>query len=144
MKYDDASWHWDSVKSFTDEDDRWMKACGHIAVLIKWFSEKGLLVASDEGIGPELDKAKRGEITYTEYFIAQCDCKFTDEDLTEEGNRFMGYYNEMSSTDLAEIADECIFEKRAEDYPYDKISKKIDERYLAWKNSGSPMSRHAR
>ncbi|MBI2826055.1 MAG: hypothetical protein HYX69_15325 [Planctomycetia bacterium] len=90
MKYDDASWHYggnfpkDSPPEFGGT---------HIALMLKrcfqkgWAGELHLQESRDD-----VEKVIRGEKSATEFLFQWCDGKFTDEDLTEEGNAFVGVY----------------------------------------------------
>lgn len=90
MKYDDASWHGggdfppDSPAEFGGT---------HIALMLKWCFLKGWAGELHTEESPEdLERLLRGEMSATEYFFTYCDGKFTDEDLTAEGNAFVGVY----------------------------------------------------
>lgn len=86
MKYDDASWHYggnfpeDLPKSF---------AATHIGMFVAWCLLNGLSgdIYNDE-LAEELEQLNMRKQTPGEWFINNCDEKFTDEDLNELGNSF--------------------------------------------------------
>lgn len=100
-----------------------------------------------------LSEMKARNITPTQWFIAACDEKFTDEDLSEEGNAFAaGYYGaggNLASDPNAYLADyENEFSEAADLYEvsdtwenYDRIAPKIALRFKTW---SKPKSRWKR
>jgi len=58
----------------------WERACRHMALFLFWAAERGLAAK-------EHDPRKMGDRP-TEYFIAQCDTKLWEEDLSDEGTAF--------------------------------------------------------
>lgn len=135
MKYDDASWHYGGEFPEGSPDEY---GGTHIGLLLKWRLLKGwvgeeLLEDSAEGI----QRLTRGELTGTEFLFQNCDGKFTEYDLSEEGNDFLrGYYGEnglylgdyaAEFGDLMYVADES-----AHDFP--RFSKMVDARYEEWKS----------
>lgn len=93
MKYDDASWHYggDFPKDLPTK-----AGATHIAMFLAWAVLNGL--ASDFHTAEpseELAGLRDRKITPGEWFIMTCDEKFTDEDLSDEGNLFaLGYYEQ--------------------------------------------------
>jgi hypothetical protein len=93
MKYDDASWHYGG--SFPDgQPDE--NGGTHIGLFLRWCFAKGWagkLHTDEEPI--DVAEVVRGNMTGTEFLFRYCDGKFTDEDLSEEGNTFAArYYGE--------------------------------------------------
>lgn len=90
MKYDDASWHYDG-----DFPEGLPPSAGatHIGMFVAWAMLNGL--AGDIHITDFPDSIPplaKQQIAPGEWLIAACDEKFTDEDLSEEGNRFALHY----------------------------------------------------
>ena len=107
MKYDDASWHYggDFPSHLPNE-----AGATHIAIFVAWCVLNGMAGDPHTGDGDDLlAKLKTRTITPTQWFIAACDAKFTDEDLTDEGNVFArAYYGaegELASDPNAYVAD---------------------------------------
>ncbi|MEH6678462.1 DUF7832 domain-containing protein [Phenylobacterium sp.] len=90
MKYDDASWHYGG--DFPAHLPR-EAAATHIAMFVAWCALNGMAGELHTSDSAELlASLKARDITPTQWFIAACDEKFTDEDLTEEGNAFAAAY----------------------------------------------------
>jgi hypothetical protein len=90
MKYDDASWHYGG--DFPTDLPREAGAT-HIAMFLAWAVLNGL--ASDYhkvDSTAELAQLRAREVTPGAWFIRTCDEKFTDEDLSDEGNSFATVY----------------------------------------------------
>jgi hypothetical protein len=91
MKYDDASWHYGG-----DFPDNLLFEAGatHIAMFVVWCLINGL--AGEMHLEEYLEnyaKLTNRELTPGQWFIKSCDQKFTDEDVSEEGNAFtVSYY----------------------------------------------------
>jgi hypothetical protein len=96
VKYDDASWHYGG--DFPNDLPREAGAT-HIAMFVSWAVLNGL--ASDYhkvDAAKELAQLRVREITPGQWFIRTCDEKFTDEDLSDEGNSFaISYYGDGGS-----------------------------------------------
>ena len=92
MKYDDASWHYGGDFP-NDLDD--IAGCTHIGMYVVWCLLNGM--AGElfvEEIPESLDELKNREVTPGVWFSENCDEKFTDEDLNDQGNEFTEeYYN---------------------------------------------------
>ena len=91
MKYDDASWHYggDFPADLPNQ-----AGATHVALFVAWCVLNGM-----GGKPHEVERSKASEalraraVTPTRWFIETCDEKFTDEDLSEEGNAFaVDYY----------------------------------------------------
>ncbi|MBI5396327.1 MAG: hypothetical protein HZA91_13605 [Verrucomicrobia bacterium] len=129
MKYDDASYHDPSGKTPLE------RAAAHIAIFLRWCDQHGLTSdwLHDESRG-KLDRVRSGEITYTEFLLSHCCGKLTDEDLSEEGNRFAQAYYENGY--LSDYSDACGFPNYTcteAEHDYAAIAKVIDRRYGEFK-----------
>lgn len=90
MKYDDASWHYggDFPSSLPES-----AGATHIAMFVSWAVLNGMagdLHTSD--FSEDLGKLSRQEISPGEWFLRVCDGKFTDEDLSGDGQQFAAAY----------------------------------------------------
>lgn len=86
MKYDDASWHYGG-----DFPAGLPPAAGatHIGMFLAWMLLNGHGGKGHEGaLGP----LRLREISPGGWFLKHCDEKLTDEDLSDEGNRFAEAY----------------------------------------------------
>ncbi|MDR7230308.1 hypothetical protein J2X45_001389 [Caulobacter sp. BE264] len=90
MKYDDASWHYggDFPSGLPDE-----AGATHIAMFVAWCVLNGMGGELHEVDSTEATNAlKARALTPGHWFIQTCDEKFTDEDLSDEGNAFAADY----------------------------------------------------
>ncbi len=139
MKYDDASWH-------TGGDfpaDLPAEAGGtHIAMFVAWCMLHNLAGELHPGELPELltNLVKRA-ITPGQWFTSACDEKFTNEDLTDEGNQFAAAY--FASDVGAYLADyestvgrglPSLYHVPDTWETYDAMSPVIARRFRDWKN----------
>jgi hypothetical protein len=90
MKYDDASWHYGG--NFP-KDLPIGAGATHTGMFVAWALLSGL--AGDIFIHDfpnEIPKLVSRSVTPGAFFLQWCDGKFTDEDLSDEGNRFAQAY----------------------------------------------------
>ena len=90
MKYDDASWHYGG-----DFPSDLPPAAGatHIGMFLTWAILQGLAgkFHLEHSPGP-LEQLRQRTITPAQFLIRACGEKFTDQDLSEEGNAFAKAY----------------------------------------------------
>lgn len=95
MKYDDASWHYagNYPKNLPKEN-----AATHIGMFLTWMIDNDMVsqMLLDD-FSADLIKVKEGHLTGAEFLMNNCDEKFTDEDLNDEGNAFARDYYEQNT-----------------------------------------------
>jgi hypothetical protein len=155
-KYDDASWHYEGDYP---EDLPPENGATHIGMFLAWCIIHDLLAEegeSAEDAEEEIQSVKERKMTGAEFLINVCDETLCDDDLSDTGNQFAeDYYGgdetdsefakkhgdyfsdygetfNISSTDGNLDADNLYrVENTWENY--DRIARKIDERFLEWK-----------
>lgn len=140
MKFDDASWHVNSVE--VECDDVYGIAAGHIVAYLRWALKRGWageLLTDYPSSNIALENALSGHSTFTALFGDECDWKFQVDDLTGDGLEFTKYfYSEHYFRFIAECAGNSIFIHKAEDYPLDEISTQLDLEFMKWKRQTHP------
>ncbi|MFZ5726787.1 MAG: hypothetical protein ACOY4C_10255 [Pseudomonadota bacterium] len=142
MKYDDASWHYggDFPAHLPPE-----AGSTHIAIFVAWCVLNGMAsdLHTDDGV-ELLDELRARNITPARWFIAACGEKFTDEDLTQEGNAFAAvYYGAGGNLKLdpgSYLADyegefsenESLYDVSDTWTTYDRIAPQIALRFNKW------------
>src|SRR5690606_19686323 len=90
MKYDDASWH---IEGEFPADLPAEAAATHTGMFVAWALLAGLAGEVHIEDMPEgISRLQARSITPGAFFLAACDGKFTDEDLSDEGNAFAADY----------------------------------------------------
>jgi hypothetical protein len=132
MKYDDASWH-----SGGDFPTASPKEYGgtHIALFIKWCFIKGWAGQLHLDEWPEdVAQVIIGGMPATEFLFKNLDGKFTDEDLTEEGNHFANaYYGEKGDylSDYAATFGSFLYLAPESDHDFARVSQMIEKRWIS-------------
>lgn len=135
MKYDDASWHYGG-----DFPAGLPNSAGaiHIANFVAWAALNGLGGEDLE----QVEQLRARTTTPTEWFIRNCDEKFTDEDLSSEGNLFAAeYYGSGSAGEY--LADyerafpdiDDLYRAPAGWESYDVAAPVITRRWKRWRSS---------
>ena len=142
MKYDDATWHCGGQFPADLPADA---AATHTGMFLAWAVLNGLV--SDDLLEnrPELLlRLANRDITPGRFFLSACDGKFTDEDLSDEGNDFAAAYFDFDEGDY--LADyESTLGAGLPDHPaalyyvadawtsFDRLQPVLDARLAHWR-----------
>jgi hypothetical protein len=140
MKYDDASWHYDG--DFPSELPTDAGAT-HIGMFVVWCFQHQMAgrLHTDE-FPEELETLRERVTTPGQFVINSCDEKFTDEDLTDEGNAFAQAYfgppeargQYLSDYEEALSGDEPTLYHIHDSWEnYEKLSPVVERRFSEWK-----------
>ena len=138
MKYDDASWHYGG--NFPDDLPNEAGAT-HTGMFVAWALIKELAgQIHTEEFPDALEELIQRRVTPGQFFIDGCAQKFTDEDLTDEGNDFTkAYFDFATGMYLADYettlaADLPSLYHVADTWEsFDRIAPIIDRRFDEWK-----------
>jgi len=138
MKYDDASWHYggDFPKDLPDE-----AGATHTGMFVAWALLSGLagnIYLND--FPNELAKLRSRTCTPGQFFLASCDGKFTDEDLSDIGNAFAESYFDFKHGEYLKDYERLL----GNDVPtlyhvsdtwenFDRLKPVIDQRFAEWR-----------
>ena len=138
MKYDDASWHSDGdfPKDLPGE-----AGATHTGMFLAWAFLCGLAGEIHTEETPEALAALRDRlVTPGTFFLQQCDGKFTDEDLNDEGNEFAAVYFEFENGQYLRDYDEVLSDELETMYhvpdtwsSFDKLAPVLDQRLADWR-----------
>ena len=143
MAYDRADWHYGG----NFPEDLPPEAGGtHIGMFLAWAITRGLegdfhKVESSSA----LEALRRREITGRDFLNTECDEKFWEEDLSDEGNAFAKAYYEAEGADsyLADYGQllgaglPSLYHVEDSWENFDRLAARIDQRYQAWKRGRS-------
>ena len=140
MKYDDASWHYggDFPAELPPE-----AGATHIGMFVAWALTNGLAGELHTQDSPDdLANLHDRRETPGNWFIRNCDEKFTNEDLDEEGNAFArDYYQATDAQTSPYLADYTkAFPRHPDLYSvpdtwetYDRIAPLISRGFSKWR-----------
>ncbi|NUP09159.1 MAG: hypothetical protein HOW73_24170 [Polyangiaceae bacterium] len=137
MSYDRADWHYEG-----DFPSSLPTECGgtHIGMFLAWAIHSGL--EGDElreDAAAALEEVRARRMTGRDFLFNQCDGKFWESDLSEEGNEFAKWYYAPDTAYLAdyerELGDglETLYHVADTWENYDKLAKVIDQRFDEWR-----------
>ena len=142
MRYDDASWHYGG--EFPLEFPPQAGAT-HTGMFLAWAILSGLVGAFHQEESQQLlIRLRERSISPGGFFVKACDEKFTDEDLSDEGNAFArDYYDSKTGLYLNDYE-----EVLGGDHPtlyhmpdtwenYDRLQPTLDRRFSEWKQHNS-------
>ena len=140
MKYDDASWH--SGGNFPDDLPPEAGAT-HTGMFVAWAFLSGLVGELHlEEMPEELDFLRRREVTRGAFFLRTCDGKFTDEDLSPEGNAFAQHYFDLEHGEYLDDYERVLSHDLPSQYhvpdtwqSFDRLRPVLDERFSAWRET---------
>ena len=142
VKYDDASWHYGSDFPADLPSEA---GATHIGIFVAWCLLNGL--AGDLHIQqfPDMySKLRKREMTPGAWFIAACDEKFTDGDLSELGNAFAKSYYGGDAPQYFEDYEAIVGPHLESPYhvvdsweTFEKIAPVICTRFETWGNQGA-------
>jgi hypothetical protein len=144
MAYDRADWHYggDFPKGLPKESGG-----THIGMFLAWIilrELEGELHREESALA--LRAVRERKMTGREFLFQQCDEKFTDEDLSDEGNLFTNWYYEGDGTYLDDYSDlladdvESLYHVADSWENFDKLVPIIDSRFEEWKKATAGAS----
>ncbi len=141
MSYDRIDWH-SHGENFPDAAKS-EQGGTHIGMFLTWIIDNNLIGELYIELASEsIEMVKNREMTGRAFLIENCDSKFYDEMVNEEGKRFVEYYYEKEGDgnyfgDYVDTFDdyENVYDVKNSWENYDKIRPVIDKRYQDWKNN---------
>jgi len=142
MKYDDASWHYGG--DFPEESPE-EYAATHIALMLKWCFLKGWagdIHFEEEASKSDMQKIYSGAMSATDYFLQWCDGKLTDEDVNDDGERFLNHYYGDKGTnylsDYAKVFGDLMYVESESSHDFTKFSEMVENRYQIFIGAKKP------
>jgi hypothetical protein len=138
VAYDRADWHYggDYPNDLPPENGG-----THIGIFLAWAINNNLEGEFHKEESPSsLAAVRNREITGREYLETECDEKFWEEDLSEEGNAFAKHYYESNTyysdyESALAVGLPTLYHVKNSWENYDKIAPIISSRYLKWRNT---------
>ena len=150
MAYDRPDWHYggDYPKELPSENGG-----THIGIFLAWVIIRHLegdLHHDNERDEQALQAVRDRTMTGRDFLFRQCDEKFWEDDLNEEGNRFAKWYYESNKEgrpcyidDYAQVFDDMpnnsLYYLEDSWANYELMAKVIDRRFDEWKRGVVPL-----
>jgi len=130
MAIDRIDWHIESVNGDIPEDEQWERAGAHIGYFLEWAYKKGFAPTDPETHAvDEYQKVVNSEINGIEFLIQNCDTKFWEQDLNEQGQKFASFAYKTYITNLETILGHEPYIEKYNQQDFENVSKYLDEVY---------------
>ncbi len=139
MAIDRIDWHWDSVTDDISEDEHWERAGAHIGYFIEWAYKKGLAPDNSETNDvEEYQKVINSEKNGIQFLIENCDTKYWEEDLNEQGQKFASFAYDMYLSNLEMILGHKPYTENYNKQDFQKVSEYLDKVYADYLTNPTP------
>lgn len=146
MAYDRADWHYggDFPEGLAPEN-----GATHIGMYLAWAIKRGFTGELHlQHSAPAVAAVREGRMSGRIFLIEQCDEKFTEEDLNDEGNRFTSsYYEAGYHADYAKcFGDAYPSLYHVEDSPSNQLEVDgiLDRRLAVWRQTSRATATRGR
>ena len=130
MVIDRIDWHWDSVTEQIPDDEHWEKAGAHIGYYIEWAYKKGFAPSNTETHDVnEYMKVVNSEKSGIQFLIENCDTKFWEEDLNEQGQKFTAFAYDTYLQNFETIVGHEPYITKYNQQDFQNVSKYLDKVY---------------
>ena len=131
MTIDSIDWHIDSIEDENISDDELFEIAGaHIGYYLERAYKKGFVPSDPDVIEPEeYQKVINSEVSGIEFLIEECDSKFWDSDLNEEGQKFTAFVYEKYLNDLEMILGHEPYSEKYNQRDLQNVFKYLDKAY---------------
>ena len=130
MTIDRIDWHLDSVFDEIPEEERWELAGAHIGYFIEWAYKKGFSPNNPETHNAdEYKKVVNSEVSGVQFLIENCDTKFWDSDLNEEGQKFTSFAYNKYLDNFERVVGHEPYSRKYNQQDMQSVSKYLDTVY---------------
>lgn len=130
MTIDRIDWHWEFITDDISEDEHWERAGAHIGYYLEWAYKKGFAPSNPETHAvAEYQKVANSEISGIQFLIENCDTKFWDVDLNEEGQKFTSFAYDTYLRNLEMILGHKPYIEKYNQRDLQSVSKYLDKVY---------------
>ena len=139
MKYDDASWHYGAGEYPKELQPQ--AAATHTGMFVAWALLSGLGGELHTKELPEgIARLQTRSVTPGQFFWDECDAKFADEDLNDDGNAFVQAYFDLDKGAYLRDYDRVLCRGLATAYHvadswenYDRLKPMLERRLGEWR-----------
>ena len=136
MAIDRIDWHMESITEEVPEDEILERAGAHIGYYIEWAYKKGLYPKNSENYAvEECQKVINSEVNGIQYLIENCDTKFWDVDLDEQGLKFTLSAYDTYLKNYEMIVGHKFYTEKYNQEDLEKVSKYLDKFYEDYLNN---------
>jgi hypothetical protein len=141
MAIDRIDWHLESINEEIPEEELLERAGAHIGYYIEWAYKKGLYPKDAEKYAvEECQKVVNSEVNGVQYLIENCDTKFWDVDLDEQGLKFTQFAYVTYLENYETIVGHKYYAKKYNQEDFESVSKYLDKVYEEYLNNSQAES----
>jgi len=131
MAIDRIDWHWDAITDEISDDEHWERAGAHIGYFIEWAYKKGFAPSNPETHDvDEYKKVVNSEKNGVQFLIENCDTKFWEEDLNEQGQKFARFAYDAYLHNFETIVGHKSYTTKYNQQDLKNVSEYLDKVYL--------------
>ncbi len=141
MTIDRIDWHEEFITHDISEEERLERAGAHIGYYLEWAYKKGFAPNNPETHAvTEYQKVANSEISGIQFLIENCDTKFWDVDLNEEGQKFTSFAYNTYLCNLETILGHKPYIEKYNQLDLQNVSKYLDKVYTDYLTNPPPES----
>lgn len=130
MTIDRIDWHEEFITDDISDEERLERAGAHIGYYLEWAYKKGFAPSNPETHDvAKYQKVANSEINGIQFLIENCDTKFWDVDLNEEGQKFTSFAYNTYLRNLETILGHKPYIKKYNQLDLQNVFKYLDNVY---------------
>jgi len=130
MTIDRIDWHLEAITEEIPEDEHYERAGAHIGYFLEWAYKKGFAPCNpDTNDVDECAKLVNSQRNGIQFLIENCDTKFWNEDLNEEGQKFASYAYDTYTQNLEAILAHGPYAEKYNHQDFTNVSHYLDKVY---------------
>lgn len=138
MTIDRIDWHLEAIPEDIPEEERLERAGAHIGYYLEWAYKNGFAPSNPETHDvEEYQKVTNSEKTGIQFLIENCDTKFWDVDLNEEGQKFTSFAYNTYLQNIAMILRDEPYAEKYNQTDFQSVSRYLDNLYTEYLTASS-------
>ena len=131
MTIDRIDRHWEAITDEISDDEHWERSGAHIGYFMEWAYKKGFAPDNPETHDvEEYKKVVNSKKNGLQFLIENCDAKFWEEDLSEQGQKFAKFAYDTYLHNFETIVGHEAYTTKYNQQDLNNVSAYLDKVYL--------------